>query len=138
MKNVYFFIFSAMFLLIAGVQSTEAVGNVVGNGLIDGESSAGGLGGLTTAIIGFSKTYLLPLILAIGFIVFVWGMFLYFILGGADDEKKTKGKSLVIYAIAGFVLILSFWGIVNLIAGGIGGTGDTIELPKVPGSSNND
>ena len=121
-----------MFLLVAGVSTVSAAG-----GLIGGEATAGGFGPLTTAIIGFSKTYLLPLILAIGFIVFVWGMFLYFILGGADDEKKTKGKSLVIYAIAAFVLILAFWGIVNLIAGGIGGTGQTIIPPSVPGSTSN-
>jgi hypothetical protein len=44
-------------------------------------------------------------------------MFQFFIAGGANDESKEKGKSLMIYATLGFVLIIIFWGIVNLLAG---------------------
>jgi len=126
MKNVYFYIFSALFLLVAGVSTVSA-----GTGIIGGDPSAGLLGLTFTNIIGFIQSTLIPFILGIGFLVFVWGMFQYFIIGGANDEAKEKGKSLVIYSIAGFVLILAFWGIVAVIANGIG-TGTTgIPAPKI-------
>jgi len=77
----------------------------------------------------------LPAILALGFLVFVWGVFLYFIKGGADDEAQGKGKQLMLYAIGGFVLILVFFGIVNLLVGSIGLDLDDggIEQDRIPG-----
>ncbi len=53
-------------------------------------------------------------------------MFKYFIQGGANDEAKESGKSLILYAIAGYVVILAFWGIVNIISNGLG-LEDTLE-----------
>lgn len=85
------------------------------------------IGGLMSNILEFVNTYVIPFIIAIGFLVFVWGMFQYFIAGGANEEKKEKGKSLMIWATVGFVLIIVFWGIVNLLTGSTGlntGTSD--------------
>jgi len=77
-------------------------------------------------IIGFTNGVLIPFILGIGFLVFVWGMFRYFIAGGANDEAKEQGKSLMVYATLGFVLIIVFWGIVNLLADSTGFGGQSI------------
>ncbi len=82
-----------------------------------------------TNILTFINNVLIPFIIGIGFLVFVWGMFQYFIFGGANDEAKAKGKSLMIYATLGFVLIIVFWGIVNLLAGS---TGLTTTPPPPP------
>ena len=67
-------------------------------------------------ILNFSDNVLIPFILGIGFLVFVWGMFKFFIVGGANDEAKEQGKSLMVYAVLAFVLIIVFWGIINLLA----------------------
>jgi hypothetical protein len=83
-------------------------------GVID--ANGGAFGDLLINILGFSNNVLIPFILGIGFLVFVWGMFKFFIYGGADDEAKTSGKSLMVWATLGFVLIIVFWGVVNLIA----------------------
>lgn len=82
--------------------------------------NGGAFGELLTNLITFANNYLIPFIIAIGFLVFVWGMFQYFIAGGANDEAKEKGKSLMIYATLGFVLIIVFWGIINLLASSTG------------------
>lgn len=87
-----------------------------GAGLASGAGDGGPLGQLLAGILAFTDTVLIPFIIGIGFLLFVWGIFLYFIAGGANDEKKEKGKSLMIYAILGFVLIFVFWGIINLLA----------------------
>lgn len=71
-------------------------------------------------ILEFINETLIPFIIGIGFLVFVWGMFKYFIYGGANDDEKEKGKSLMIWATLGFVLIVIFWGVVNLLASSTG------------------
>ncbi len=88
------------------------------------------LGTFMATILGFIQGTIVPFILGIGFLVFVWGMFKYFIQGGDNDDAKEKGKSLIMYAVAGFVVILSFWGIVSIITNGIGL--DNGNLPAVP------
>lgn len=90
-----------------------------GNGIAT-DASGGAFGELLKTIINVINDVLIPFILAIAFLVFVWGVFQFFIAGGANDEKKEKGKSLMVYAIAGFVLILAFWGIINLLASSTG------------------
>lgn len=95
--------------------------------------NGGEFGVLLSNIITFTNGILIPFILGIGFLVFVWGMFRYFIAGGANDEAKEQGKSLMVYATLGFVLIIIFWGIVNLVANSTGLEGETIE--NIPGAA---
>ena len=78
--------------------------------------SGGGFGILLRDLLELTNQVLIPFILGIGFLVFVWGMFKFFILGGANDEEKEKGKSLMVWATLGFVLVIIFWGVVNLVA----------------------
>ena len=52
--------------------------------------------------------------------------------GGADEEKRQKGRNLMIYATIGFVLIVVFWGVINLIAGSLFNSSDIRELDNVP------
>jgi len=90
-----------------------------GTGLAAGPN-AGPLQSLLSNILVFTNTVLIPFIIGIGFLVFVWGMFQYFIAGGANDEAKEKGKSLMIYATLGFLLIIVFWGVIQLLANSTG------------------
>jgi len=104
-------------------------------GLAD-DGSGGQFGTLLVELLDFTNKILIPFILGIGFLVFVWGMFRYFIAGGANDEAKEQGKSLMVYATLGFVLVIVFWGIVNLVATSTGLSGKSlnvtdINLPKV-------
>ncbi len=86
---------------------------------------------LIVRFLNFANETLIPAIIGIGFLFFVWGVFLYFIVGGADEEKRAKGRSYVIHATIGFVVIIIFSGIVNLITESIGLEGQILE--NVPG-----
>ncbi len=68
-------------------------------------------------IIDIINTVLVPLIFALAFIVFLWGVFQYFIAGGSDEEAREKGKSLMIWGLIGFFVMVSVWGLVNLFVG---------------------
>ena len=105
-------------------------------GLADSESG-GSFGNLLVDILSLANNVLIPFILGIGFLVFVWGMFKFFIYGGADDDAKTSGKSLMVYATLGFVLIIVFWGVVNLIASSTGLDRDAAGLNFNANSLNN-
>lgn len=96
----------------------------------------GNLKGYLKSIIDFINGYIIPLIIAAAILSFIWGMFQFFILGGADDEKRAQGQQLMIWAVVGLVLMLSLQGIVNLFADAFGFTGSTIITPTVPGVRN--
>ena len=84
-------------------------------------------------VITFINQTLVPLVFAIAFLVFLWGIFKYFILGGHDETKRREGKQLMLWAIIGFVLMISLWGIVNVVAAGFGFGGARLQnLPTRP------
>ena len=104
-------------------------------------STAGAIGGSTLSafllsIIGFINTLLVPLVFAIAFIVFIWGVFQYFIAGGADEEKRETGKSLMLWGIIGFFVMASVWGLVNIVRGSFSLTNTAGSLPDAPATNN--
>ncbi len=89
----------------------------------------GEIGGNTVSeyllsIIDFINDVLVPVVFAVAFVAFIWGIFLYFIAGGANEEKRDQGKQLAIWGIVGFFVMVSVWGLVNVLIGtfGFGGT----------------
>lgn len=79
----------------------------------------------------FINNILIPLIFAIALLSFIWGMFRLFIHKNAEEAEE--GKKLAVYAVVGFVLMVSIWGIVNVVANGIGLSGQQVQqLPAVP------
>ena len=98
------------------------------------DPDGGALGDFLQDILIFINNILIPFIIGIGFLIFVWGMFQYFIAGGANEEAKEKGKSMMIWATLGFVIIIVFWGIINVIAGstGLNQNLDTGLIPNAP------
>ncbi len=89
--------------------------------------------GFLDNIVEFMNGTLVPLVFAVAFLVFIWGMFKTFILGGSDPGKQEEGKQLMLYAIVGFVIMVSLWGIVNLLSEGFGFRGEGVEeIPDLP------
>ncbi|MBU6323250.1 MAG: hypothetical protein KGI41_00160 [Patescibacteria group bacterium] len=56
-----------------------------------------------------------PLVFAIAFIAFLWGIFLYFIKGADDESKRETGREFILYAVIGFFVMFGIWGIVNVV-----------------------
>lgn len=85
----------------------------------------------------FINGTLIPLVFAVALLVFIYGVFKYFILGGGDSEKQDEGRQLMLYAVVGFVVMVSIFGIVNLIANGLGFSSDEDiqNIPNVPTSN---
>lgn len=63
----------------------------------------------------------IPVLVALGVVYFVWGVVQFVIAGG--EEAKKKGKDHVIYGIIGLAVIVGLWGLVNIVVNtfGLGG-----------------
>ncbi len=66
-------------------------------------------------ILIFVNRVVIPLIFTIAFLTFIWGIFQYFIAGGADPEKQKQGRALAAYGIVGFAVMMSVWGLVFIL-----------------------
>ena len=78
---------------------------------------------------------LVPLLMAVAFIVFLFGVYKYFILGAADEKDRTDGRQFTLWGIIGLVVILSIWGIVNLVMSTFGLSVGTAPAFPTIGSS---
>ena len=89
--------------------------------------------GLAKWVIDFINNIAVPLIFALAFVVFIFGVFRFFIAGGHDEEKRESGKQLMIYGLVGFFVMVSVWGLVHILTGTLNLNGNTGKLPQTPG-----
>lgn len=68
-------------------------------------------------VIDLINNVAVPIIFALAFLVFIFGIFQYFIQGGADEEKRDAGKSLMLWGLIGFFVMVSVWGLVHILLG---------------------
>lgn len=87
------------------------------------------VGDVGTTIINIINNILVPVLFALAFIVFIWGAFTTFILGANDEETKTRGRNLMLYGLIGFFVMVSIWGLVNIL---VGTFSTNNSLPNVP------
>ena len=72
------------------------------------------LGDMFTKIISTIITPLIPLLMGLGLVAFFWGLIKYFTSIENDEEKK-KARSLIIYGIIILFVMVSVWGLVNIL-----------------------
>ncbi len=95
------------------------------------------ISGVGTFIISTVNNVLVPSLFAVAFIVFLWGAFQTFVVGANNDEVKEKGKNLMLYGLIGFFVMVSVWGLVNILTGSVilensGPTTSSGGLPSAP------
>lgn len=77
----------------------------------------------------FSNNVLIPFLIGIAFLLFIINVIRFFVVQGSNDKGKEAAKSLAIYSVLAFVVILVFWGVVNLFADSIGLSGKDAPTP---------
>lgn len=71
---------------------------------------------------------ILPIIISIAVIYFIWNVFSYAISG--DEEKKEKAKNNMIWGIVALFVMVSVWGLVGILTGTFNLSD---AMPKLPG-----
>ncbi len=124
MKSTLFKFASLALVVVPVVSFAQQVNTTYFSSIIDG------IGGLIRGAI--------PVVFALAILVFIWGIFKAFILGGSDPDKQKEGKSLMLYAVIGFFAMVAIWGLVNLLGTIVGLTptgGNVPPPPAIPGVS---
>jgi hypothetical protein len=83
--------------------------------------------------IGELLNTIMPILIALGVVYFIWGVVSYVI--AKDDEAKTKGRDTMIMGIIGLVVIVSVWGLVSILKNtfGLGNPSQgTVQIPCIP------
>lgn len=75
---------------------------------------------------------LVPVLFAISFILFLFGIANKYIFSHGDPGKVKEGHQLMIWGIIGFVIMISVWGLVNLSTNTLGLAGSA--PPPLPTS----
>lgn len=63
---------------------------------------------------------LVPVLFALAFIVFLYGIAKAYIFSGGDPAKVSEGHKLLMWGIIAFVVMISLWGLVNVVANTFG------------------
>lgn len=93
--------------------------------LISFAQSTGGIRGVGQTLIGLINSVLVPLLLAIAFIVFIYGIAKSYIFSQGDEGAVEQGHKIILWGLIGFFVILSVWGLVNILV-------DTFRLNSIP------
>ncbi|MFA5942286.1 MAG: pilin [Candidatus Paceibacterota bacterium] len=92
--------------------------------------------GYSDSIIGLINNILVPILISIAFIVFLWGVYTYFIKGADDPKAQETGRWFALYGIIGFVVLFSVWGIVQIFMGTLNLTATNVPLfPTIGGGT---
>lgn len=69
-----------------------------------------------------------PVLFAVAFIVFIYGIAKAYIFSGGDQEAVSNGHRLILWGIIGFAVMVSLWGLVNVVANTFGLAGYAAPL----------
>lgn len=71
------------------------------------------------SIIDVINTLIVPTILALTFLAFVYGVLKYFFFEG-DDKARENGRRFMLWGILAMVVVFSVWGVVALMLSTLG------------------
>ena len=78
------------------------------------------IGSGSTGIVGILNTVVAPSIIALAFLIFIYGVVKYFFLHGTDEKEREKGREFTVWGVLGLVVLFSVWGLVNILLSTLG------------------
>jgi len=96
-----------------------------------------GIAYIGTLIIDTINLVLVPLLFAIAFITFLYGVAKTYIFSYGDEEAVKQGHKLILWGLIGFVVMVSLWGFVNVVGETFGLYGEPVpDFPQTPTTPN--
>ena len=76
----------------------------------------------------------IPLLIGIAVLIFLWGVLKYVLSGSDDPEKRKEARGFMIWGIVAIFVMVSIWGLVGLLQNISGVSNEAvISMPKIPG-----
>jgi predicted PurR-regulated permease PerM len=82
------------------------------------------------AVFGRILNYIIPVLVALATVYFIWGVIQYLISG--DEDKRKKAKEVILYGLIGLFIIISFWGIIKLVSDTFGVGPERLNERAIP------
>jgi len=76
-------------------------------------SQSTGTIGYILCIIGDILNIVIPILVVLAIVYFIWGVITYVI--ASDEEAKKAGRNRIIWGIIGLACIVAVWGLVNIL-----------------------
>ena len=73
----------------------------------------------------------LPIIIALAVLVLMYGI-LKFIMSAGEEEKREEGKKFMLWGIIGLAVMVSIWGLVNILITSASLSPDVGAVPAIP------
>jgi hypothetical protein len=118
---------------VLGFAPLLALAQVGTTGATSGSCTVGNNGTLlgVLCLIGQILNAIVPVLIALGVVYFVWGVITYVI--SSDEEAKKAGRDRIIFGIIGLAVIIGLWGLVNILRTTFGVNNTVqIQLPTIP------
>jgi hypothetical protein len=93
-------------------------------------ASCTGLCGVASILLGLINTVFVPVLFAIAFVVFIYGIAKTYVFSHGEPEEVAQGHKLLLWGLIGFAVMVSVWGIVNVVTNTFGL--NTIGSPATP------
>jgi hypothetical protein len=115
---------------------TIGVGITFGGGGNGTGGNANDITGVAGTILFIINDVLVPVLFAVAFIVFLYGVAKAYIFSGGDQAAIEQGHKLILWGLIAFVVMISLWGLVNVVSNtfGLGGY-EAPPLPQTPTSA---
>ncbi len=88
----------------------------------------------------FLNNIIVPFLLGIAFLIFVINVVRFFVFQSNNEDGQKAARALALYSILAFVIIIIFWGVVNVLTSSLGlrtggaPTSDYIDKTQQPGT----
>tara|TARA_Y100000310_G_C20349696_1_gene653744 strand:+ start:185 stop:547 length:363 start_codon:yes stop_codon:yes gene_type:complete len=92
-----------------------------------GAKDAAGLIGLIATLVGQA----LPVLIGVAILFFIWGV-VRFLLAGDNEDTRKAARNMIIWGIISIFVIVSVWGLVNLLGTTFGLTNTPPPVPGLP------
>jgi hypothetical protein len=92
--------------------------------------SSSGISGIGSLVITLINTVFVPVLFAIAFIVFLYGVARTYIFSHGEAGEVEEGHKIILWGIIGFFIMVSVWGLVNVVASTFGL--NTVAAPTTP------
>lgn len=80
----------------------------------------GGIYGIATNIIYIINGVLVPVLFAVSFIVFLYGIAKTYIFSTGNEEAIKEGHKIILWGLIAFAVMISLWGLVNVVVNTFG------------------
>ncbi len=116
MKKTGISIFALALTILPGLASAQSIGGIFG--LLDQANQL------------INK--LIPFIITLALLVFLWGILKY--VFSTDEEARGQAKNYMIYGIIGLFVMVSVWGLVNILVRSLSLDNNAPNAPALPNS----